>query len=426
MHDFHNWAERYSERFVLMLCFSVIVLALSFGVQAWMRRRRNGSEVGANRRFRDSVVLLGVWGGLYLLLLVVSVFTMSPFLMLEVLALLVLSMVGGVRRWSTGRFSVVATVIVMAMILVAGVRGINQAEDARRRFPFTSLVERLKPAAAIPTEPPLLTKSGEAALERSELIFENGMKGFTNGYHFRRASLEMVHASQVWNFVSSEGFGIGRMLAPTIKGARLAELRTWRQPVALETDDAGSTGDRPDLWLPLKGENAPRKALNKLHENLSFDFAEPVSFGWVRDLEHVTGFRPHAVAHFDRHRVTFGHKAEDEMSAEHEAGWKLERVELVSLLRSVEPGVYVSKDLPRMDRLSEVKRRPLDGFETVALRELRNGEPLVIRSQGGQVKMMGAVRAVKQCSLCHEVPRGTLLGAFSYGFRDQTSASASE
>ena len=62
MRDFHNWAERYSERFVLMLCFSVIVLALSFGVQAWMRRRRNGSEVGANRRFRDSVVLLGVWG----------------------------------------------------------------------------------------------------------------------------------------------------------------------------------------------------------------------------------------------------------------------------------------------------------------------------------------------------------------------------
>ena len=328
-----------------------------------------------------------------MLLLVVSVFTMSPFLMLEVLALLVLSMVGGVRKWSTGRFSVVATVIVMAMILVAGVRGINQAEDARRRFPFTSLVERLKPAAAIPTEPPLLTKSGEAALERSELIFENGMKGFTNGYHFRRASLEMVHASQVWNFVSSEGFGIGRMLAPTIRGARLAELRTWRQPVALETGDAGSTGDRPDLWLPLKGENAPWKALNKLHENLSFDFAEPVSFGWVRDLEHVTGFRPHAVAHFDRHRVTFGHKAEDEMSAKHEAGWKLERVELVSLLRSAEPGVYVSKDLPRMDQLSEVKRRPLDGFETVALRALRNGEPLVIRSQGGQVKMMGAVRA---------------------------------
>jgi hypothetical protein len=28
--------------------------------------------------------------------------------------------------------------------------------------------------------------------------------------------------------------------------------------------------------------------------------------------------------------------------------------------------------------------------------------------------------------LCHEVPRGTLLGAFSYCFRDQTSASASE
>ncbi|GIT30051.1 MAG: hypothetical protein Ct9H300mP1_20970 [Planctomycetaceae bacterium] len=131
----------------------------------------------------------------------------------------------------------------MAMILVAGVRGINQAEDARRRFPFTSLVERLKPAAAIPTEPPLLTKSGEAALERSELIFENGMKGFTNGYHFRRASLEMVHASQVWNFVSSEGFGIGACWH------RRSKERGWRNSVRGGNRLPGRpvTPDRPGI-----------------------------------------------------------------------------------------------------------------------------------------------------------------------------------
>jgi len=98
----------------------------------------------------------------------------------------------------------------------------------------------------------------------------------------------------------------------------------------------------------------------------------------------------------------------------------------VSLLKSAEPGVYVSENLPRMDRLSEARRRPLDGFETIALRELRNGESLVVRSQGERVKMMGALRAAKQCAVCHEVPRGTLLGAFSYCFRDQTSASSSE
>ncbi|GIS58269.1 MAG: hypothetical protein CM1200mP2_04940 [Planctomycetaceae bacterium] len=215
-----NWAERYSERFVLMLCFSVIVLALSFGVQGWMRRRRNGSEVGANRRFRDSVGVLGVWGGLYLLLLVVSVFTMSPFLMLEVLALLVLSMVGGVRKWSTGRFSVVAPGHRAGDDPLGPWRpGHEPGRGCAAKVPVHLTRRTVKTLeTAVPTEPPLLTKSGEAALERSELIFENGMKGFTNGYHFRRASLEMVHASQVWNFVSSEGFGIGRMLAPTIKG----------------------------------------------------------------------------------------------------------------------------------------------------------------------------------------------------------------
>ncbi len=425
MSHFDNWAERYSERFVVLLVVSAVMLALTCGVYAWLqqRRRRGDSGILSKHGVRDSIVALGV---LYPILFLVSLFLMSLFLLFETLGLLLLSLVCGARRWSTGRFLAVASVVLLVMIFAAGIRGVNRAEHARGEFPFASLVDRLKPVAEVPTVPPPLTKSGKTALKRAELILENGMRGFTRGYHIRRASLEMVHASQVLNFISSEGFGFGRMLGPTIDGARVAQLRTWRQPVAPVPGDSDSTGDRSDLWLPLESENAPRKALNTLHENMSFDFARPASFGWVRDLEHVTGFQPHAVGNFDRHKMTFVYKAEDETSAEHDAGWKMERVELVSLLKSAEPGVYVSENLPRMDQLSEARRRPLDGFETIALRELRNGESLVVRSQGERVKMMGALRAAKQCAVCHEVPRGTLLGAFSYCFRDQTSASSSE
>jgi hypothetical protein len=45
---------------------------------------------------------------------------------------------------------------------------------------------------------------------------------------------------------------------------------------------------------------------------------------------------------------------------------------------------------------------------------LSHGEQLVVDEQPGEVRMLGAVRAAKQCLDCHEVPRGELLGAFSY------------
>ncbi|MFP6768308.1 MAG: hypothetical protein VB859_09065, partial [Planctomycetaceae bacterium] len=105
--------------------------------------------------------------------------------------------------------------------------------------------------------------------------------------------------------------------------------------------------------------------------------------------------------------------------------WVLERVELVSLLLHDEPGVYVSENLPRMDELAGSRLRSLNRFEALAMNNLRDGESLVVRGQGDQLKMLGSLRAAKQCAACHRVPRGTLLGAFSYGFRDQTSQRSS-
>jgi len=415
---FDRWAEQYTTRFTVLMVALAIVLASVCGLYTWWQRsRRSAEQSGTKPRTTAGRFAIGLF---LTLLLFGSFILMSLFLLAQTAFLSLLSVVSSKRRWSPTRFSTIGLVATLVMICFSGVRGLIEAERARREFPFESLLERLEPAAATPADPPVLTESGETALLRAEDRLERSTRRLSWGYHRRRASLEMVHASQVLKFVSSEGFGFGRMLGPTISNTRIAKLSTFPQPVALLSGSPDSTGDRSELWLPLQNLRAEKPALYDLHENMFQDFADPGTYGWVRDLEHVTGFQPHAVGDFNSHTRQFAKKAPGG------SAWKLERVELVSLLKSAEPGVYVSKNLPRMDELADAGRRALDGFETIALRELRNGESLVIRSQGERVKMMGALRAAKQCSLCHEVPRGTLLGAFSYCFRDQTSASASE
>jgi len=101
------------------------------------------------------------------------------------------------------------------------------------------------------------------------------------------------------------------------------------------------------------------------------------------------------------------------------AAWKIERLELASLLKFDEPRVYVLDHLLRMDQLSseDVPTRALDAFEKESLEELRTDEDLVIREENGVHRMLGSLRAAKQCLECHSVERGELLGAFSYVLR---------
>jgi hypothetical protein len=79
--------------------------------------------------------------------------------------------------------------------------------------------------------------------------------------------------------------------------------------------------------------------------------------------------------------------------------------------------VYVSENLPRMEELRGAPTRPLDGFEASALEKLRRGEALLVADAPGGVRMLGALRSVKQCVDCHGGERGDLLGAFSYTLR---------
>ena len=67
-----------------------------------------------------------------------------------------------------------------------------------------------------------------------------------------------------------------------------------------------------------------------------------------------------------------------------------------------------------MQELPNVPVRPLSEFEVGAVKSMRNGEELIVRGGSAHLRMVGALRAGYQCLECHQVPRGTLLGAFTY------------
>src|SRR5207249_363954 len=134
------------------------------------------------------------------------------------------------------------------------------------------------------------------------------------------------------------------------------------------------------------------------------DFVNPKGFGYIQDRAHVKGFQAHQF------------RSVPELPAPKEATrrWRVRRLELVSLLKHNEPAVYVSEHLPRMDELRDARTRPLDAFEMRTLNALQAGDDLKAESAADQIRLLGAVRAARQCLECHRGERGKLLGAFSY------------
>ncbi|HEY1784461.1 MAG TPA: hypothetical protein VGG30_02895, partial [Pirellulales bacterium] len=135
------------------------------------------------------------------------------------------------------------------------------------------------------------------------------------------------------------------------------------------------------------------------HTQAVVNFAYYAGWGFVQDREHVAGF--------DSHRFEYLPVGPNEQ-------WQMLRVELVSLLKHDEPGVYISEFLPAMDELRDAPVRPLDAFEERSLAVLLEGGDIEAAVVGQQVRMLGAIRAAQKCLDCHSVEHGALLGAFSY------------
>ncbi len=83
-------------------------------------------------------------------------------------------------------------------------------------------------------------------------------------------------------------------------------------------------------------------------------------------------------------------------------------------------------DLSRKEARAHLRRRALRDEETLAVAELRAGKDTVtlpkqvgVRTAAGTKEAtgmlaVGALRATAKCAECHQVPEGTLLGAFAY------------
>jgi hypothetical protein len=217
----------------------------------------------------------------------------------------------------------------------------------------------------------------------------------------RAESLRLVHASRVEQFISAEGFfGASRMLRPSARAAEYDDTDPPAVPkVLLPRYVAGFAGEREPGWATSSLPLPMAEWAGKYHTDAIYYFINRDGFGYVVDREHVVGFRSHRF-----------HRAPDVTN------WQTLRIELVSLLKHDEPMVYISESLPSMEDLrhEDVPVRPLDDFEGHSLAKLWRGAEFETEESGQLVRMFGAIRAAKQCLVCHAVEHGTLLGAFSY------------
>ncbi len=365
----------------------------------------------------------------------------SPVILLNWVALLVLTFTASSNRWATKRTLLSGLALTAAVYLVVAIVFIPSYWERivlREKYPQQSLVERL----AYERRTKDNDRSEQLAYTRVELLHEGrlqrlnqeiGRAAYEQGGFGRydalaslnRPDFDEIHREFVHRFISAEGFGKRRVpyVPPAMESIEIPETK----PVLIPKPMPKSTpADRTE---PVPGSKHPHKnRLEMAAEWRSFlnlntkgvaDFVNERGFGhvdhesvesrWggttrVRRLDRVTGFQAHA----------FRKLPEPPANSDKSVRWLIEKLELVSLLKHDTPCVYESKNLPRMDELRDAPTRALDDFETGALAKLRAGEELVLHQERNSMRMLGPILAVWQCQECHSVKRGALLGAFSY------------
>jgi hypothetical protein len=300
------------------------------------------------------------------------------------------------------------------------------AEELRAKFPFESLDERLayerKRMAGHEqhvTAAGSLTEAARQSLDAQESSIEMQRR-----FDLRTRALRELHSDRVAQFISQQGFGESRMIRPTPSHLELPEappvqLATVSSdayaqegvraiPIPATTDERGDAPDRlPSLAM-----------LREFHGNNRWNFLTVSAWGAVKSNKQAAGFEGHAFRHLPKlvePRASNDEPRPPEPDSKHP--WHVTRLELVSLLVHDKPQVYVSNRLPKMTELARSKVRDLGEFEQQALKTLQGGDELAADATLNRIRMLGAVRASKQCLECHEAQRGDLLGAFSYELR---------
>ena len=336
----------------------------------------------------------GSGGGLSVALLVLGL----PFALTSTWAVLLQALLTGLglsiwlrRQGSRGEFLAIsagAMFVSYAFSFGLGVLDSGGFRELKRRYPMESLEPRLAGRKPEPAPLPISveTKRNLTRVEE-EIEYHHGSRAFR---------FKQLHRDQLSAFIMSSGFGVTRMNYP---GEFDLRSRSPSEPPTLQPAPGLETPWPTGQSKQTSAEDTAR--MNDLLVKSVVNFANPEGFGYFQDRRHVGGFESHRFS---------------EVPGPAES-WKVERLELVSLLLHDVPVVYVSDKLPAMYGARKQPTRHLDPFETLGLYALREGRELYVEQAETEIRMLGAVRASKPCLACHEANEADLLGAFSYRLR---------
>ena len=319
----------------------------------------------------------------------------SPVFELLVVAQPVLLLLSRTRAKSGVVCGVMGVWAASVMGLIVG-SAVWEYRDLHATFPIESLAERL--ANEIPAGS---TNTFAAAMSelasRDEAARSDDDEDEARRMRSRQRVLLELHSQTFEEFVAANGFGASRM-----KGMRRWTLARAVFPPAEPLPESRSTDDseRSDSLNSASNIDATHSVELLKHDDVIGQFTASTRGAYIPAWQQAAGFLPH-----EMHRSPVLQSAAD---------WQLTRLELVSLLKFAEPCVYESNRLPRMEELRNATTRPLDDFEKHGLHMLRAGHETAVVPQVNSIRMLGAVRASKQCLACHSSRPGELLGAFSY------------
>jgi hypothetical protein len=288
--------------------------------------------------------------------------------------------------------------ILLALIGIPLFSTWSRVERIAAEYPLVSLESRLdyerRPSPIASASPAPLAAHVEALLASRE-----GEIGMIRRWDDRALHLRRLHEMSRADFVVAQGFGVSRMPGIHSDRLQLPPIEPVPQPQPAEGYDPDAAPG-PAGGPPREPARPPSGKLLAMHQGGTRDFLDGERMGYVRDRDHVAGFAPHQ----------FSKLPELKQLEE----WRVARLELVSLLKHDPPAAYVSKHLPNMEELDDAPTRPLDSFEASALARLRTAEDVVTDESPDRIRMLGSLRAGKDCLACHSVQRGELLGALSY------------
>ena len=274
-----------------------------------------------------------------------------------------------------------------ATLLAYGIVGYFAFLDLRAlrtKYPVESLEARL----------PAPSRSGSIALDRSAAADLDMVEQETRTHDYRASLLQMLHENTLRTFAEQPGFGFSRMSGMAML-AWSSRDRDDEDAIDAPAPDleALSAGARAELMHEVPDRIG---SMREMHNLWVPAFFEP-RFGYFVDRRHVVGFSRHGIR-----EEPYGSKTTPKS------------VQLIGLVVHPEPVAYVSQGLPSMKNLPRTPLRPLDTFETKGLASLKEGHPLFVRQTSSGPRVLGPIRAMKQCVECHDCERGRLLGAFSY------------